>query len=118
MVSSRAQLIQDEHKEIMGLREEVRKDIALAIANFKVWLLVTVLSNVVLVGAPAFYVFISTSTVAESAFSMGNANSRRIEQQRIIDLDHEARIADMERMLAEKYGYQKREAVPKDHYSE
>lgn len=109
MADPDAQTIRDEHREIMGLREEVRKDIALAIANFKVWLLVTVLSNVVLVGAPAFYVFIGTSSVAETAFSTSTANSNRLDRHRVLDLEQDARIADMEKFMADKYGYKRRE---------
>lgn len=101
---------------IMGLREEVRKDISLAIANFKVWLLVTVLSNVVLVGAPAFYVFISTSSVAESAFAIGTTNSKRIESQRLTDLEHDARISDIEKLLADRYKFERRERFSQEPY--
>ena len=102
------QILRDEHKEIMGLREEVHKDITLAIANFKVWLLVTVLSNVILVGAPAFYVFVSTSSVAEAAFRTGTTNAARLDRQRGVLIDHEARLADVEKELAERYNYQRR----------
>lgn len=114
MPPTSTQLIHDEHKEIMGLREEVSKDIALAIANFKVWLLVTVLSNVVLVGAPAFYVFISTSTVAETAFQTSVANTRRIDQHRSTLGEHDARIADVEKFLADKHAFERRDIVLKD----
>lgn len=114
MANTDAQSTQDEHRAIMGLRDEVRKDIALAIANFKVWLLVTVLSNVVLVGAPAFYVFVSTSNVADSAFQQGNSNAKRLDSQRLIILEHEARIEDIERDLGLKYGYKRRGEMPRE----
>jgi beta-lactamase regulating signal transducer with metallopeptidase domain len=99
----------DEHQMLMSLREELRKDMSLAIANFKVWLLVTVLSNVVLVGAPAFYVFVSTASVADTALALGSTNSRRLDDARDYHVQQEGRLQDIEKFLADKYGFRTRE---------
>lgn len=61
-------------REIVG---EVNKDIALAISTFKVWLLATILSNVLLVGLPALYVFFTTQQTSQYSFDEARrANNR------------------------------------------
>lgn len=69
----------DETAQLQLLRQEVQQDIKLAIANFKIWLLLTVLSNVVLIGVPALYVFFNTTNTAQAALSLSSDNRHKLE---------------------------------------
>lgn len=58
----------DDKNQLDAMKTEivnvVNKDIALAISSFKVWLMATVLSNIVLIGVPALFVFFTTQSTS------------------------------------------------------
>ena len=87
------------------LRAEVKQDINLAIANFKIWLLVTVLSNVVLIGVPALYVFFSTTNTAQTALTMTLNQQAKLEERAQWISRTETRLQVIERQLQEKTGF-------------
>ena len=71
-------LHQFEKEQIAELKVNFTRDIALALSNFKVWLLLSILSNIVLIGLPALYVFFSTTNVAQTALALATESSHRL----------------------------------------
>ncbi len=97
----------DDRDRLDQLKVEISKDIALAISSFKVWLLATILSNVILIGIPALFVFFSTQYVSSSAFNMSAENKRRIDRQAETGIKIDNRVGRIEDFLADKYKYRK-----------
>lgn len=95
----------DDRNQFTTLRAEVGRDIQLAIANFKIWLLVTVLSNVVLIGLPALFVFFNTQSTTETALSIALENQRAIKAIAENDPKTQMRLTAIERHLADRDGY-------------
>lgn len=94
-----------EKVELGALRNDVKKDMQIAIANFKIWLLATVLSNVVLIGVPALYVFFTTTEQTRVALDLANRNSAVIEAVNARVLNNDNRLQSVERHL-KKDGYE------------
>lgn len=97
--TTEATMTTDEAKELHLLPSEVKKDIELAIANFKIWLLITVLSNVMLIGVPALYVFFSTTNTASTALQMALNDRERLDARAVWIAQTESRLQNMERHL-------------------
>lgn len=95
----------EEVMELALLRQEVKKDIQLAIANFKVWLLVTVLSNMILIGVPALYVFFSTTNTAQTALNVALESKTTLEGRSAWISRTDMRLTTLERHL-EQSGFQ------------
>jgi len=102
----------DEAKELHLIRTEVKKDIELAIANFKIWLLITVLSNVVLIGVPALYVFFSTTNTASTALTMALNDRERLDARGVWIAQTESRLQNIERHLQQTNGYTPPQPAP------
>jgi hypothetical protein len=95
----------NDHAQFDLLRQEVRKDIELAVANFKIWLLVSVLSNVVLLGGPALYIFFNTSNTSNASYTLSEKNRADVEELRFNTAKLKSRITDIERHLASEGKY-------------
>jgi len=105
----------EEKNQFDSLRREVKQDIDLAIANFKVWLFATVLSNVLVIGLPALYVFFNTTSVADAALQMSLDSKNRLDGRSNFMTTQEARITDLERHLSDQTGFepmQNRREIP------
>lgn len=96
---------QNDHAQFDLLRQEVKKDIELAVANFKIWLLVSVLSNVVLLGGPALYIFFNTTNTSNASYALSEKNRADVEDLRFNTAKMKSRITDIERHLATKGEY-------------
>ncbi len=81
---------------------EVNKDIALAISSFKVWLMATVLSNVLLIGIPALFVFFTTQTQSTAAYDLAKDNKARIEEHAQLLTELDSRTSRVEDYLLVK----------------
>lgn len=101
-----------ESEELSRLRNEVKQDITIAIANFKIWLLITVLSNVILIGVPALYVFFTTQNTSALALAIANTNREKLDDRLLWITRTDARIQALERFEAEKNAYQAPAAPP------
>lgn len=95
-----------ERIELNSLRNDVKKDMHLAIANFKIWLLATILSNVVLIGVPALYVFFTTTEQTRVALDLANRNTQIIESVSARVLNNDNRLQSVERHLKDQDGYE------------
>lgn len=83
------------------ITNEVNKDIALAISSFKIWLLATVLSNVVLIGLPALFVFFTTQTTTNAAYDLARDNKARLDGRSAFIDETQARVSRIEEHLAD-----------------
>ena len=92
----------EDRTELTLLRNEVKQDIQLAVANFKVWLLVTVLSNVIMIGIPALYVFFNTTNTTQAALAMAQDNTKRLNDRTQFMTSTDARLSSIERHLQTK----------------
>lgn len=97
---------ENEKVELGALRNDVKKDMQLAIANFKIWLLATVLSNVVLIGVPALYVFFTTTEQTKAALDLANNNAKIIDNVNARVLNNDNRLQSVERHLKGREGYE------------
>jgi hypothetical protein len=97
---------ESEKVELGALRNDVKKDMQLAIANFKIWLLATVLSNVVLIGVPALYVFFTTTEQTRVALDTANGNAKEIDNVNARVLNNDSRLQSVERHLKDRDGYE------------
>lgn len=95
----------DEKSELMHLREELKKDLKLEVANFKIWLFASVLSNLVLLGLPAIGVFLHTSATATSALSTSIDNRERLDARVDFMRGSGQRLDHVERHLEETTGF-------------
>lgn len=102
----------DDHQQIESLKAEINKDIALAISSFKVWLFATVLSNVVLIGAPALFVFFTTQTTSNDALELAKDNRSRLDARSEWINVTEARIGNIEGFLERSQKYKLIENIP------
>lgn len=88
-----------EKEQIVELKLAFTKDIALALSNFKVWLLLSILSNIVLIGLPALYVFFNTANVAQTALKVAQQNDQRLDQRSGFMNRTDGRLLTIERYL-------------------
>lgn len=92
--------VEDRH-QLDALKVEINKDIALAISSFKIWLMATILSNVVLIGIPALFVFFSTQNTSNSAYTLAENNKEHIDKLSKFCNSADARLAKLEDFLSE-----------------
>lgn len=93
-----------EDKEELGkvkseIIKEVNKDISLAISSFKVWLMATILSNVVFIGVPALYVFFTTQITSQAAYDLAKDNKGRLDSRSYWIDDTDQRLDRIEQHL-------------------
>lgn len=93
----------DDKRELDNLKVEiitvVNKDISLAISSFKVWLMATILSNVVLIGVPALYVFFTTQFTSQAAYDIAKDNKARLDSRSAWIDDTDQRLDRIEQHL-------------------
>lgn len=99
-----------EDKEELGrvkseIIQEVNKDISLAISSFKVWLMATILSNVVLIGVPALYVFFTTQLTSQAAYDLAKDNKSRLDSRSDWIGDTDQRLDRVEQFLQAQHDY-------------
>lgn len=90
----------NEQTQFEMLRKDVGRDIHLAIANFKIWLLAAVLTNVVLIGLPALFVFFNTQNTAQLSLNMAQDNAKSIKEQAAMQNRVNVRLGAIERHLS------------------
>lgn len=105
-------MTKDETAELQLFRKEVKQDIELAIANFKIWLLVTVLTNVILIGVPALYVFFTTQNTAKLALEVAMDSRKRLDDHSQYLTLENARVSAIERHLEATDKFQPPAPVP------
>lgn len=99
-------MTETEKVELGALRNDVKKDMQIAIANFKIWLLATVLSNVILIGVPALYVFFTTTEQTRVALDLANRTAGEMGGINARVLNNDNRLQSVERHLKTKDGYE------------
>lgn len=95
----------DDRQQLDALKVEINKDIALAISSFKVWLMATVLSNVVLIGIPALFVFFTTQNTSVMAYDLAQDNKDRLDSRSNWIDTTDTRIDRMEQFLSAEHNY-------------
>lgn len=99
---------------LAGFKETVNKDIQIAIAKLQILIMSVLLSNIVLIGFPALYVFFSTTSIAERALDTALTNQARINTHAAAVNSNSTRLTSIEQHLANRDGYKppKEPAVP------
>ena len=99
---------------ISGFKETVNKDIQLAIAKLQILIMGVLLTNIVMIGFPALYVFFSTTSTAERALDTAIGNQARLNVHAASINGNASRISGMEAHLSNRDGYKppKELAVP------
>lgn len=90
----------------------VNKDIALAISSFKVWLMATVLSNVILIGIPALFVFFTTQTLSATAFDLAKNNASRLDERSVFISQTYTRLERIEDYLERETDFEPSDKMP------
>ena len=86
---------------------EVRKDIELALAKFKVLILATMLSNIVILGVPATYTFFSVSGTASKALELAKDNADMLKKRNTFIASTTRRLESIEDHLVRSDKYVK-----------
>lgn len=99
----------DDKTQLEAMKTEivnvVNKDIALAISSFKVWLMATVLSNIVLIGIPALFVFFTTQNTSSMAYDLARENRERLDSRAVWIDQTTQRLNRIEDALSRDHGF-------------
>lgn len=99
---------------LAGFKETVNKDIQIAIGKLQILIMSVLLTNIVMIGFPALYVFFSTTSTADRALSSAIDNQARLNSHATSINSNATRLSSIEQHLANRDGYKppKEPAVP------
>ena len=91
--------------ELHQLREDLHKDIALGLANFKVWLFAGLLTNAFIIGIPAFLAFMNVQKTSNDAYEIATDNRDRLNGRTPFMVDTDNRVDNIEKWAVENFDY-------------